>query len=131
MKAARVERNEELRYPVQPLPRKRRRPRTKSKTSPNQVIAVENLTKIGVNLLLATVAIVTLWQQIPRQKQQEIKLQEIQTEVSKSQARVDKLNDDLSRYFDPATGAEVMQEQTHLVLPNQRDIVIPKTPPKN
>jgi hypothetical protein len=130
MKAARVDRNEELRFPVQPLPRKPRRTRTKSRTSPNQALAVENLTKIGVNLLLATVAIVTLFQQIPRQKQQEIKLQEIQTEVSKSQVRVDKLNDDLSRYFDPATGAEVMQEQTHLVLPNQRDIVIPKTSKK-
>lgn len=128
MKAARVERNEELRYPVQPLPRQRRRPRTKSRTSPNRALAVENLTKIGVNLFLATVAIATLFQQIPRQKQQEAKLQEIQTEVNRSQIRVDKLNDDLSRYFDPTTGAEVMQEQTHLVLPNQRDIVIPKTP---
>lgn len=128
MKAARVERSEEIRYPLQPLPRKRRLTRTKSRTSPNQALAVENLTKIGVNLFLATVAIVTLFHQVPRQKQQVIKLQEIQTEVSKSQARVNKLNDDLSRYFDPTTGAEVMQEQTHLVLPNQRDIVIPKTP---
>lgn len=130
MKAARVVRNEELRFPVQPLPRKRKRTRTKSKTSPNQALTVETLTKIGVNTLLASVAIVTLLQQIPQQKQQEAKLQEIQTEVGKSQVRVNKLNDDLSRYFDPATGAEVMQEQTHLVLPNQRDIVLPPTPKK-
>jgi len=130
MKAARVFRNEELRFPVQPTPRKHKRTRTKPKTSPNQALAVESLTKIGVNLLLASVAIVTLFQQIPRQKQQEAKLQEIQNEVGKSQVRVNKLNDDLSHYFDPATGAEVMQEQTHLVLPNQRDIVIPQTPKK-
>lgn len=130
MKAARVFRNEELRLPVQPLPRQRKRSKVRTKTSPHRALAVETLTKIGVNLLLAAVAIATLLHQIPRQKQQEIKLQEIHTEVGKTQARVGQLQDDLSRYFDPATGAEVMQEQTHLVIPNQRDIVIPKAPKK-
>jgi len=130
MKAARVFSYEEIRLPVQPLPRRRKRSKIRSKTAPNQALAAENLTKISVNFLLAAVAIAALLQLIPRQKQQEVKLQEIKTEVSKSQSRVNQLQDNLSRYFDPATGAEVMQEQTHLVLPNQREIVIPKPPQK-
>lgn len=130
MKAARAIRNEELHIPLQPLPRRSHRPRVKPKTSSHQALALEHLTKIGINLLLATVAIVALLQQLPRQKQQEIKLQELHTETTKTQARVSRLQDDLSRYFDPTTGTEVMQEQTHLVLPNQREIVIPETPKK-
>lgn len=130
MKAARVIRYDEPLPPPQiphyipPQPRRRQRLQSKPKTNLHKTLAVESLTKIAVNLCLAGVAIVTLFHQLPQQKQQEIKLQEINTEVNKVQARVDLLQDNLSRYFDPTTSAEVMQEQTHLVLPNHQEIVI-------
>jgi heme-binding NEAT domain protein len=143
MKAARVIRYDEPLNPPQnssrtppqiphyipPQPR-RQRLQSKPKTNLHKTLAVESLTKIGINLCLAGVAIVTLLQQFPQQKQQEVKLREINTEVNKVQARVNLLQDNLSRYFDPTTSSEVMQEQTHLVLPNHREIVIKEAPPK-
>ena len=136
MKAARVIRYDEPLNPPQippqipPQPRRQQRLQGKPKTNLHKTLAVESLTKVGINLCLAGVAIVTLFQQLPQQKQQETKLQEINTEVSKVQARVDILQDNLTHYFDPATSAEVMQEQTHLVLPNHQDIVIKETTKK-
>ena len=136
MKAARVIRYDEPQTPPQiphyipPQPRRRQRLQSKSKTNLHKTLAVESLTKIGINLCLAGAAIVTLLQQIPQQKQQEIKLQEINTEVDKVQVRVDLLQDNFSRYFDPTASAEVMQEQTHLVLPNHQEIVINETTKK-
>ncbi|NJL91071.1 MAG: hypothetical protein HC916_15750 [Coleofasciculaceae cyanobacterium SM2_1_6] len=134
MKAARVIRYDESLNPPQiphyPPPQRRQRPQSKPRTNLHKTLALESLTKIGVNLCLAGVAIVTLLHQLPQQKQQEIKLQEINTEVNKVQARVNLLQDNLSRYFDPTTSSEVMQEQTHLVLPNHQEIVINETTKK-
>ncbi len=100
------------------------RRRAKARPNHHQVMALESVGKIWMNLALASVAAIALLQNLPRQQQNYAKLQEIRAEVAKTEARVGQVQQDFARYFDPATIPEVMQEQSHLLRPNQRQIVV-------
>jgi len=89
-------------------------------------MALETTVKIGVNLVISAVSISALSQLLPYHWLQQDKLREIRTEVKLMEGRVDKLQADFSRSFDPRQAKSIMQEQGYRFDPNQRRIVFPK-----
>lgn len=87
-------------------------------------ITVETTAKLVVNILLSTAAIGTLVQLLPYHKSVQVKLQEIKAEVTQTEERVNRLQKDFSRSFDPQQAKNVMQEQSHRVDPSRRQIVL-------
>lgn len=110
----------------QPVPKHRVTPRPKRhlRQRSYQIMALETTVKIGVNFAISAVAISTLTQLLPHHWQQQQKLREISTEVNQLEARVNKLQDDFSRNFDPTQAKAVMQEQSARRDPSQRPVVM-------
>jgi hypothetical protein len=107
-------------------PNKRRKPRVK--TNSHRGMIAETSVKLGVNILLSSVAIASLWQLLPEHKVQKIKLTEVNQEVDKTEARVNELRDKFSRNFAPGEVNKVIQEQSNVISPSQLRVVIaPKT----
>ncbi|KGF73571.1 hypothetical protein DO97_19015 [Neosynechococcus sphagnicola sy1] len=100
------------------LPRQRRRhqPTYRGRT-------LEVAAKLGVNLMLGTVAVMTLVNLLPYAQTQDAKLQTMRQEVSKTEARVNQLKADFSQYFDPQQARVIMQQQGYRVDPLQYQIV--------
>jgi hypothetical protein len=120
-----------------PLPQPPERPRRRRETSLSsdkrqqrryQVLAIETTIKLGVNLVFSGAAIAALVQLLPYSFAQQEKLKEVQTEVKGMDNRVSKLQKDFDRYFDPSQANAIMQEQTHLADPNQKEIVFAGEP---
>lgn len=109
--------------PPDPSRRRTPRPRRNPKRHPHRAIVVETLAKLSVNSLLAVVAITALMRLLPYNLEQQSKLQELNAEVTDLADRVDTLQADLSRHFDPQQAMSVMQEQSIRVDPRQRQIV--------
>ncbi|HEY9641443.1 MAG TPA: hypothetical protein V6C57_13230 [Coleofasciculaceae cyanobacterium] len=107
--------------PPDPTPRKkvRRRPRR----DPHQATIAETSFKLGVNAVLAIVAITALVRLVPYNLAQQTKLQEIRAEVSDLEGRVGQLRADLSRQFDPQQAMSVMREESMRVDPRQRQVI--------
>jgi len=116
------------RPPLQPIQRQRVTPRPKRRLRQRsyQIMALETTVKIGVNLVISAVSISALSQLLPYHWLQQDKLREIRTEVKLMEGRVDKLQADFSRSFDPRQAKSIMQEQGYRFDPNQRRIVFPK-----
>lgn len=111
-------------YPPQPPePIRRQRVRRRIRRHPHQAVAVENGFKLGVNCLLSIVALSALVKLVPYNLAQQAKLQEIRAEVLEVEGRVDLLQADLNRQFDPQQAMSVMQEESTRVDPRQRQIV--------
>ncbi|MBW4620456.1 MAG: hypothetical protein KME17_14030 [Cyanosarcina radialis HA8281-LM2] len=85
-------------------------------------LTAEITAKLIVNVVLSTAAIATLMQLTPYALSQQAKLQEIQTEVQRTENRLKRLNDKLGRSFDPQQSRSVMQEQTDRVEPNKKNV---------
>ena len=79
--------------------------------------------KVGVNLGVSIVAMSTLWHLLPYRSTQTQKLQEVQSEVRKTEVRVGQLQADFGRSFDATQVKAILEEQTHMVDPNQKAIV--------
>jgi len=109
--------------PVQP-PEKRRtqQKRHTRRHRLTQVVALETTAKLVVNIVICGGAISALVQLLPYNWLQQDKLREINTEVSLSEGRVNRLQTDFSRNFDPHQAKNIMQEQSQRVDPNQRQI---------
>ncbi len=105
--------------PQRVAPRKQRQQRRHR----YRAIAIEATVKLLVNVGFSAVAIASVMQLLPDHLSQQVKLQEIQTEVKRTEKRVNRLRTDFSRYFDPQQAQSIMQEQTHKVDPTQRQIV--------
>lgn len=86
-------------------------------------MALETTAKLAVNVVLSAAAVAGLVQLLHYQSSQQAKLQEIQTEVKLAEGRVNRLQTDFSRYFDPQQARTVMQEQSNRVEPGQRQVV--------
>ncbi|QDZ39791.1 hypothetical protein FRE64_07450 [Euhalothece natronophila Z-M001] len=79
--------------------------------------------KILTNALIIAVAIAALNRLLPHYQTQNARLEELNNEVERTQARVDRLNSQFTRNFDPYQSQEIRQEHTHQIKPNQRRIV--------
>jgi len=102
----------------------KRKPRKRINSNPYRVLAVENTVKILVNGLLIVGAASALVKLLPYSISQQAKLQEISKEVSLTENRVDNLQKDLQRNFDPQQSQRIRQEQSGRVEPGQRQVII-------
>ena len=89
----------------------------------HQAIAIETGAKLTVNVLLAIAAIAALVKLIPYTLSQQQKMQELQSKVTALEVRVDALETEFDRYFDPQQTQSVMQEQSNRVGINQLQII--------
>lgn len=96
----------------------------------NQARALEIIVMLAVNALLSATAVVALVQLIPYQRSQQAKLQEIQSQVEVAQERVDQVQGQFNRNFDPQQARQIMQEQTNRIDPKQRQVVWVQTNPE-
>lgn len=101
-----------------------RKIRKRATANPYRALALENTAKIVVNGLLIVGAASALVKLLPYSFSQQAKLQEITTEVSLTKNRVDNLQKDFNRYFDPQQSKKIMQEQSNRVEPGQRQVII-------
>jgi hypothetical protein len=87
-------------------------------------MALETTVKIGVNVVISVTAVSALVQLLPYHWLQQDKLREIGTEVKLMEARVNTLNRQFSRNFDPRESKSIMQQQSYRFDPTQRQVVI-------
>jgi len=116
------------RPPLQPIQKRRVVPRPKRhlRQRSYQVMALEGTAKIAVNLVITAAAASALSQLLPYHWLQQEKLREISTEVKLMEGRVNTLQAEFSRNFDPRQAQSIMQEQSYRFDPNQRRIAFPK-----
>lgn len=113
--------------PVKPaLPRRRNRPSQTLKTRRHQryqTTAIELTVKLTTNLVLSACVISACVKILPHFHASEDKLTQIQSEVKQTQERVESLQADFSRHFDPQQAASIMQEHSNRVAPGQRPVI--------
>ena len=116
------------RPPLEPIQKRRvaPRPRRHLRQRSYQVMALETTVKIGVNVVISVTAVSALVQLLPYHWLQQDKLREIGTEVKLMEARVNTLNRQFSRNFDPRESKSIMQQQSYRFDPTQRQVVIMK-----
>ena len=112
------------RPPLQPVETRRVHPRSHRRRYSYRVMALENTAKLAVKILLSAAAVSALVKILPYQLSQQEKLGEIQTEVKLREGRVNRLQTDFSRYFDPQQAKSIMQEQSNRLDPGQRQVVL-------
>ena len=101
-----------------------RRKKSTRRTFPRYgALTLEISAKILVNVILLTIVTTALNKLIPNYRTQLSRLEEVQQEVDKTQVRVDKLNNEFTRNFDPYQSEIIMQEQTNQIKPNQRRVI--------
>jgi cell division protein FtsB len=88
-----------------------------------RLLMAESIGKIAVSVAVCSVSVATLANIVPSRLGQQEKLQELQSEVTMTEARVAKLKSEFSRSFDPAQVREIAQEQTHFTDPNRTPVV--------
>jgi hypothetical protein len=87
-------------------------------------MGLETTAKIAVNLLISTAAVSALVQLLPYHWLQQEKLREIRTEVKVMEGRVNTLQAEFSRNFDPRQSKSIMQQKAYRFDPSQRQIVL-------
>jgi hypothetical protein len=114
------------RDPLQPAPKRRVTPRPKRhlRQRSYQIMALETTAKIAVNLAISGAAISALVQLLPYHWSQQEKLREIRTEVKQMEGRVNVLQEEFTRNFDPHQRKTIMQQQSYRFGPNQRPVVL-------
>jgi len=88
-----------------------------------QAIAVESAVKLTVNLLLAIIATTTIAKLVPHYQSQQARLDTLQTAVTDAERRNAELRSQFDRNFDPAQAGRIMQEQSGMAYPNQKQII--------
>ena len=113
------------RQPLQPI-EKRQTPRPKRhlRQRSYQVMALEASVKIGVNLVIFAAAASALTQLLPYHWLQQQKLREVRTEVKIMDGRVNTLQAEFVRNFDPRQTKTMIEQQGYKFAPNQRLIVL-------
>ncbi|QSJ17793.1 hypothetical protein JYQ62_02650 [Nostoc sp. UHCC 0702] len=114
------------RPPLQPIQKRRVVPRPKRhlRQRSYRVMALETTGKIAVNFAISAVAVSALMQLLPYHWSQQEKLREIRTEVKLMQGRVNILQAEFSRNFDPQQTKSIMEQQGYRFDPNQRPVVL-------
>lgn len=110
--------------PVRQKKASSRRKKSTRRTFPRYTaLTLEISAKILVNLVLLTVVMTALNKLIPNYRIQVSRLEEVKQEVDKTKTRVDELNNEFTRNFDPYQSEIIMQEQTNQIKPNQRRVI--------
>lgn len=120
-----------LQSSIQPPEPQNQKPKrqSKSKRHPesqphtHKQVVVEVTTKLVVNLFLSSVVMATMAQLLNYYNSQQAKLGEIKTEVKQAQKRVNRLQSDFNRNFDPQQSRSIMQEQSPQMDPSQKQIL--------
>lgn len=114
------------RPPLQPIQKRRVVPRPKRhlRQRSHRVMALETTAKIAVNLAISAAAVSALTQLLPYHWSQQEKLREIRTEVKLMEGRVNILQAEFSRNFDPRQTKSIMEQQGYRFDPNQRPVVL-------
>lgn len=94
-----------------------------------RAIAFESSVKLTVNLLLAIVATTTIAKLVPYYQAQQQRLSSLQESVQVAERKNAELRSQFDRNFDPAQAARIMQEQSGLTYPNQKQVIW--TPPSD
>ncbi|MBD2435266.1 hypothetical protein [Nostoc sp. FACHB-110] len=112
--------------PLQPIQKRQVTPRPKRhlRQRSYQVMALETTVKIGVNLAVFAAAVSALTQLVPYHWLQQEKLREVRTEVKLMEGRVNTLQAEFTRNFDPRQTKSIIEQQGYKFSPNQRLIVI-------
>jgi uncharacterized membrane protein (DUF106 family) len=101
-----------------------RRKKTTRRQLPRQRgLTLEISSKIIVNCVIIAAAMTAISKLVPNYQTQRLRLEEVQQEVAQTQARVDELDREFTRNFDPHQSEIIMQQQTNQIKPNQRHIV--------
>jgi hypothetical protein len=87
-------------------------------------MVLETTVKITVNFAISAAAISALVQLLPYHWSQQEKLREIRTEVKLMEGRVNSLQAEFSRNFDPRQTKSIMEQQGYRFAPNQLPVVI-------
>jgi hypothetical protein len=87
-------------------------------------MALETTAKIAVNLVISTAAISALIQLLPYHWTQQERLREVRTEVKLMEGRVNSLQAEFSRNFDPSQANSIMQQQAYRFEPSQLSVVL-------
>lgn len=114
------------RPPLQPIQQRRIVPRPKRhlRQRSHQIMALEVTAKIAVNIAISAAAVSALMQLLPYHWLQQEKLREMRTEIKQMEGRVNVLQTQFSRNFDPHQAKSIMQQQSYRFDPNQRQIVL-------
>ncbi|MFM7405929.1 MAG: hypothetical protein ACKO3K_04495 [Cuspidothrix sp.] len=114
------------RTPLEPVEQRRIKPRPKRhlRHRAYQVMALETTAKLAVNTVISTAAISALVQLLPYHWLQQDKLREVRTEVKVMEGRVQNLQTEFSRNFDPSESKNIMQQKSYRFYPNQRPVVL-------
>ncbi|OKH31806.1 hypothetical protein NIES2119_27955 [[Phormidium ambiguum] IAM M-71] len=87
-------------------------------------LAVETTVKLAVNVIISGIAVSSLVHLLPYHQSIQTKLQEIRFEVKEAEQRVSRLQTEYKRTSDPQEAKNIMREQSHLVDPARRQIVL-------
>lgn len=112
-----------IRQKSQNTVRSRRKKNTRRRLPGYTGLVLEISTKILVNATITTVALAGLNQLLSTYQTQTARLEEVNQEVERTQARVDELKKEFTRTFDPYQSEIIMQEQTNQIKPNQRHVI--------
>lgn len=86
--------------------------------------ALEATAKLGVSLVLAVAAVSGLVRLLPLYQSVQERSRVMQTEVKRTEERVNRWQREFNRAFDPGQAKTVMQEESHRVAPQRRPIVL-------
>ncbi len=94
-----------------------------SKAHPLLGVTVETSVKLMANGLLSAIALVILARILPEQIVQKQRLEELTTQVQRTELRVNKLQADFHHAFDPTQEAIAVQERSNYISPKQQRII--------
>jgi hypothetical protein len=113
------------RPPLQPIQKRRAVPRPKRhlRQRSYQVMALETTAKIAVNLVISATAVSALVQLVPYHWTQQDRLRDVNNEVKLMEERVESLQREFNRNFDPYQANSIRQQQAYRFNPNQLPVV--------
>ncbi|XWK88067.1 MAG: hypothetical protein U7127_28445 [Phormidium sp.] len=94
------------------------------RTRQTDALSLETTVKLAVNVIISGVAVSSLVHLLPYHQSIQTKLQEIKFEVKETEQRVDRLQTEYNRTIDPQQAKNIMRQQSHLVDPARRQIVL-------
>ena len=114
------------RPPLKPVEQRRTIPRPKRRLRQRayQLMALETTAKVTVNIVISAAAVSALVQLLPYHWLQQDKLREVRTEVKVMEGRVQNLQTEFSRNFDPSEAKSIMQQKSFRFNPNQRPVIL-------
>jgi hypothetical protein len=87
-------------------------------------LTLETTVKLAVNVIISGIAVSSLVHLLPYHQSIQTKLQEIRFEVKETEQRVNRLQTEYKRTSDPQQAKNIMREQSHLVDPARRQIIL-------